>query len=184
MLLTEKDYHLVTAKVYFLETYKQPETWPAIPEAVSFYLLEKPISPELYRHYYRNVGFAYNWLDRLTITDEELNAKINAANVVIYVLKVDNTDAGYIEFILEKDFTEILYFGLFPAFVGKRLGKFFLQWVICKAWSFTVKWIQLNTCSLDHPNALSVYQSQGFEIVGTAEEKRKVLNNKPAKKAV
>jgi len=177
MLLTEKDYHFVTAKVYFLEMSKPPEAWPAMPEAVSFHLLEKPVAPELYRHYYRNVGLAYNWLDRLAITDEALNAKINMANIVIYALKVDNADAGYIEFILEKDFTEILYFGLFPAFVGKGLGKFFLQWVICKAWSFNVKWIQLNTCSLDHPNALAVYLSQGFKIAGTAEEKRKVLNS-------
>jgi len=178
MLLSEKDYHLVTAKVYFLEMHKQPEAWPLVPEGVSFYLLEKPVDTELYRYYYRNVGFTYNWLDRLAMPDEELNVKINAANAVIYVLKVDNSDAGYIEFILEKDFTEVLYFGLFPAFVGKGLGKFFLQWVISKAWSFGVKRIQLNTCSLDHPNALAVYQSQGFEIVRTMEEKRKMLNNK------
>jgi len=52
---------------------------------------------------------------------------------VIYILKVNNEDAGFVEFILEKDFTEILYFGLFPAFIGKGLGKFFLQWAINKA---------------------------------------------------
>lgn len=183
MLLSEKDYHLVTAKVYYLEMHEAPEAWPGIPESVSFHLLEKPVDAELYRRYYRNVGFAYNWLDRLAITDDELRRKINAANIFIYALKINEADAGYAEFALEKHYTEIVYFGLFPEFVGKGLGKFFLQWVICKAWSFHPGWIQLNTCSLDHPNALSVYQSQGFEIVRTAEEERKVLNSSPAKKA-
>ena len=179
MLLTEKDYHLVTAKVNFLEMHKQPEAWPVVPENVFFHLLERPVDTGLYRHYYRNVGYVYNWLDRLAITDDELNKKINAENIMIYVLKVDGVDAGYAEFALENDYTEIVYFGLFSEFVGKGLGKFFLQWTICKAWSFNAKWIQLNTCSLDHPNALAVYQSQGFEIVRTTEEIRKVLNTKP-----
>jgi GNAT superfamily N-acetyltransferase len=73
-------------------------------------------------------------------------------------------------------------FGLFAAFVGKGLGKFFLQGVINKAWSFNARWIQLNTCSLDHPNALAVYQSQGFKVVRTKEEQRKVLNKDAAVK--
>jgi GNAT superfamily N-acetyltransferase len=178
MLFTEKDYHLVTAKVNFLEMHKQPEAWPLFREGHSFYLLEKPVDPEMYRHYYSNVGLTYNWLDRLAITDDELNKKINAANILVYILKVNDVDAGYAEFALETEYTEIVYFGLFPEFVGKGLGKFFLQWVISKAWSFNAKWIQLNTCSLDHPNALAVYQSQGFEIVKIAEEIRKVLNTR------
>ena len=90
MLLTEKDYHLVTAKVYFLEMHQQPGHWPAIPLSVSFALLEKSIDPDVYKHYYRSVGFTYNWLDRLALTDETLSAKINAANIAIYVLKVNS----------------------------------------------------------------------------------------------
>ena len=176
MLLTEKDYHLVTANVYYLEMHQQPDHWPAMPQGVSFTLLEKPINPDAYMHYYRTVGFTHNWLDRLAITNEALSEKINAANIAIYVLKMNNEDAGFVEFILDQNFTEILYFGLFPAFIGKGLGKFFLQWAIDKAWSFNVKWIQLNTCSLDHTNALTVYQSQGFKIVRTTEEERKILN--------
>ncbi|QEC67695.1 GNAT family N-acetyltransferase [Panacibacter ginsenosidivorans] len=178
MLLTEKDYHLVTAKVNFLEMHKQPEARPVVPEGVSFLLLQKPVDTELYRHYYRNVGFTYNWLDRLAITGDELHKKINAENVLIYALKVNNADAGYAEFALENEYTEIVYFGLFPEFVGRGLGKSFLKWVIFKAWSFGAKWIQLNTCSLDHPNALPLYQAQGFEIVQTTEEIRKVFNTK------
>jgi len=125
MRFTEKDYHLVTAKVNFLEMHKQPEAWPLFREGHSFYLLEKPVDPEMYRHYYSNVGLTYNWLDRLAITDDELNKKINAANILVYILKVNDVDAGYAEFALETEYTEIVYFGLFPEFVGKGLGKFF-----------------------------------------------------------
>jgi len=44
--------------------HQQPDHWPAMPKGVSFALLEKPIVPAVYTHYYHNVGFTHNWLDR------------------------------------------------------------------------------------------------------------------------
>ena len=176
MLLTENDYHIVTAKVWWLEMHNDPTfALPPKPE-ITFSLLEKPVDTNLYRDLYKAVGLSWNWLDRLAIDDEALSKKINASNIDIYVLKINGADAGYAEFAIEKDYTEIVYFGLMPGFTGKGYGKFFLQWVVNKAWSYKPAWIQLNTCSLDHPNALNVHQSTGFQIVNNTTEERKFLN--------
>ena len=107
--------------------------------------------------------------------DEILHEKINAANVDVFIFYVHAEPAGYAEFVMEEKYVEILYFGLIPAFIGKGFGKYFLQWVIAKAWSYRSQWIQLNTCTLDHPNALSVYKSSGFKETETKTEERKLL---------
>ena len=111
----------------------------------------------------------------MVMNDEELAQKINAGNVEIFVFYVGNQAAGYIEFLQEKKFVEILYFGLLPAFIGKGYGKYFLQWVISKAWSYEPEWIQLNTCTLDHPNALATYKKAGFTEVRTEIHQRRVI---------
>lgn len=111
----------------------------------------------------------------MVMPDEELFGKINADNIDIYLFKVNNETAGYIEFIKDPQFTEVLYFGLLPAFIGKGLGKYFLQWVVEKAWSYNPQWIQLNTCTLDHPQALPNYKKAGFKEVRTEVQERRVL---------
>lgn len=160
--------------VIFLEMHEATDL-PHILENTSFELLPKPIDVNEYRKYYYGVGEKYFWLDRMVMPDEELSQKINAANVDIYIFKVNNEAAGYIEFIKEEKFVEILYFGLLPGFIGKGYGKYFLQWVTAKAWSYQPGWIQLNTCTLDHPNALSTYKKSGFNEVRTEIHQRRVL---------
>src|SRR5262245_27608510 len=116
MILAESDYRIEPAKVIYLEMHDDPQfILPAKP-GVLLYKLDKPIDADKYRYYYKSVGFLWNWLDRLAINDEELSAKINAENISIYVLSQNNTDAGYAEFAVEKDYVEIVYFGLFPGF--------------------------------------------------------------------
>lgn len=162
------------AQIYYLEMREKPQAETPYREDVLFVALPHPISVEDYRSHYKNVGWEYHWLDRLVMPDDELFEKINAPNAKQYLMIKDNQIAGFVEFIHEPNFTEILYFGLYPAFVGKGIGKYFLQWAVEKAWSFDAQWIQLNTCSLDHPLALEVYKSVGFEEVKLAVEQRRV----------
>jgi len=160
--------------VTFLEMH-EPKNYPPVLSNTSFELLPKQVDVNEYRKYYYAVGEKYFWLDRMVMPDEELFQKINATNVDIYIFKVNDEAAGYIEFVKEEKFVEILYFGLFPEFIGKRYGKYFLQWVIAKAWSYNPEWIQLNTCTLDHSNALSTYKKAGFNEVRTEIHQRRVL---------
>jgi len=160
--------------VTFLEMHEPkelPVTWPN----THFELLPKPISAEEYRKYYYGVGEKHFWLDRMVMPDEELTEKINAENIDIFLFYINKEVAGYIEFVKEEKYVEILYFGLMPAFIGKSYGKYFLQWVIAKAWSYQPEWIQLNTCTLDHPNALGTYKKAGFAEVRTEIHQRRIL---------
>jgi GNAT superfamily N-acetyltransferase len=160
--------------VTFLEMHEAKE-FPLPLGEISFELLPKPISTDEYRKYYYGVGEKHFWLDRMVMPDEELFQKINADNIDIYVFYVNDKAAGYIEFIKEEKYVEILYFGLLPEFIGKGFGKYFLQWVIAKAWSYKPEWIQLNTCTLDHTNALGTYKKAGFKEVRTEIHQRRIL---------
>jgi len=160
--------------VTFLEMH-ETKAFPPVLENTSFELLPKPIGVDEYRKYYYGVGEKYFWLDRMVMPDDELYQKINASNVDICIFYVKGGVAGYIEFVKEKKFIEVLYFGLLPDFIGKGLGKYFLHWVIAQAWSYQPQWIQLNTCTLDHPNALDTYKKAGFNVVRTEIQQRRIL---------
>ena len=144
-------------------------------EHIKFMLRRRPISVRQYRDWYYGVGKFWNWVDRLLISDEELLSLINAHDTEIFIMQVNGRQAGFAEFVIKDDHVEIQYFGLFPEFIGKGLGKYFLYWVINRAWSYKPKWIQLNTCELDHHNALGVYRSMGFMVERISIEMRKVL---------
>lgn len=160
--------------VTFLEMH-EPKKAPTSLPGTHFGLLLHPIPVNEYRKLYYGVGEKYSWLDRMVMPDEELFDKINAGNVDIFQFYVNKEVTGYIEFVREEKYVEILYFGLLPGFIGKGYGKYFLQWVIAKAWSYEPEWIQLNTCTLDHPNALGTYKKAGFTEVRTEIHQRRVL---------
>jgi len=160
--------------VTFLEMHEPKELPVKLPNT-HFELLPKPISAAEYRKYYYGVGEKHFWLDRMVMPDEELAEKINAGNVDIFLFYINKEVAGYIEFVKEEKHVEILYFGLMPTFIGKGYGNYFLQWVIAKAWNYQPEWIQLNTCTLDHPNALGTYKKAGFTKVKTEIHQRRIL---------
>jgi GNAT superfamily N-acetyltransferase len=56
----------------------------------------------------------------------------------------------------------IAYFGLIPEALGRRLGYFFLYHTCSAAWSHPISKLLVNTCTLDHPRALPLYQRMGF----------------------
>jgi GNAT superfamily N-acetyltransferase len=160
--------------VTFLEMH-DPKELPISLPGTHFGLLLNPIPVNEYRKFYYGVGENHSWLDRMVMPDDELFDKINASNVDIFLFYINKEMAGYIEFVKDEKYVEILYFGLMPAFIGKGYGKYFLQWVITKAWSYKPEWIQLNTCTLDHPNAFGTYKKAGFTEVRTEIHQRRVL---------
>ena len=162
------------AIVTFFEMH-EPKELPASLPGTHFGLLLNPIPVNEYRKFYYGVGENHSWLDRMVMPDEELFDKINAGNVDIFLFYVNKEIAGYIEFVKEEKYVEILYFGLLPAYIGQGYGKYFLQWVIAKAWSYKPEWIQLNTCTLDHPNALGTYKKAGFTEIRKETHQRRVL---------
>lgn len=164
-------------QVYYLEMNEKPSLDVDFPKGVNFEKLEKPVSIEEYRFYYNLVGEKYSWIDRLLLSDKELDSKINNQDTDIFVFKVLNNAAGYVEFVRKSKNIEIQYFGLAPDFIGKGLGKKFLGLCINEAWNYRPKQVKVNTCSLDNKYALKVYMDMGFKLVETKIEKRKVRIN-------
>lgn len=123
---------------------------------------EKP-SPEFYRFLYDNIGGAYKWVDRKKVTRDALAAIIQHPQNALYVLYVEGCPAGMAELDLRKEgVANIAYFGLMPEFIGRRLGYYFLYHACQNAWAHPIRRLTINTCTLDHPRAMPLYQRMGF----------------------
>ncbi len=118
----------VLTKTTYLEMFAPPAAnLPPLP-GTRIERLHAPTA-EGYRSLYNGVGRAFHWTDRNRMADDELLRIIQSDSVEIYVLYVDGEPAGYVE--LDRRIAgevQIAYFGLFPAFIGKGLGKYFLAW--------------------------------------------------------
>ena len=117
--------------VTYLEMH-EPKEFPVQLPGTRFDLMLRPVSVEEYRKYYYSVGEQHFWLDRMVMPDEELHKKINAANVDIFSFYIGDEAAGYIEFVKEKNYVEILYFGITPKFIGKGFGKLIVKIVMSR----------------------------------------------------
>jgi GNAT superfamily N-acetyltransferase len=118
-----------------------------------------------YRWLYDTVGGEYEWTSRKELTDEELRAIIQDPRVEVQVLMVDGVPAGFAELDRRVDGEiELTQFGLTADFIGQGLGKYFIQWVIDRAWSYTPRRFWLHTDTKDHPNALPNYLKAGFVV--------------------
>ena len=121
------------------------------------------ISMDFYRFLYGAVGRNINWNDRRHFSDAELAAEIHAEGVEIWVLYVGGQPAGYFELVpREKNSIEIEYFGLVLDFQGKGLGNWLLAETIRAAWAKLPRRVIVQTCTLDGPAALPLYQKMGF----------------------
>ena len=118
-----------------------------------------------YRFLYTSVGSAWNWTSRGKHSDADLARLIQDPREEMHVLFVEGVPAGFAE--LDRrvpDEIELVQFGLVPEFIGQGLGKYFLQWVIDKAFTYSPKRFWLHTCTHDHPAALPNYLKSGFTI--------------------
>jgi len=116
---------------------------------------------------YDAVGSQYQWTDKHDETEEDLRAFVQDPDMALYTLLRHGWPAGF--FMLDRreaGLCDLAYFGLVPEMLGQGLGKFLLQEAIHTAWDLEeTKKVTVNTCTLDHPRALALYQSAGFEPV-------------------
>jgi GNAT superfamily N-acetyltransferase len=102
-------------------------------------------------------------VDRRKLTDEALAELVQNSQVELYVLYVEGCPAGMAELEFKDAAAgQVAYFGLMPEFVGRKLGYFFLYHAVSIAWSRPISSLLINTCTLDHPRALPLYQRIGF----------------------
>ncbi|WP_169544994.1 GNAT family N-acetyltransferase [Sneathiella aquimaris] len=134
---------------------------PAIPHSIL--KAEKP-TVSFYRFLYDAVGRDWGWIDRKKLSDAELKEVLESKETEVFVLYVRGVPAGYAELNYKAfpDAVDLAYFGIMPEFIGMKLGPYFLDWAIQHAWLRNPSSITVNTCTMDHPKALPLYQRFGY----------------------
>jgi GNAT superfamily N-acetyltransferase len=132
----------------------------------AFALLRAERPPlHFYRYLYDLVGRRWNWSTRKLLSDDAVLAIIHDPNVHVYALYANGSPAGFSEIDARREkLAEIRFFGLTPEWIGTGLGRFFLTNIVERAWSLGPSRVQLETCTLDHPAALPLYQKLGFRV--------------------
>lgn len=154
--------------ITYLEMTERPDLKPREPgvRPVALLRAEAP-TVSFYRYLYDAVGRDWIWTDRKALTDAELAAIIGDERVEIFVLHVRGTPAGYFELDRrEEGRVDLAYFGIMPEFIGMKLGPWLLGEAIETAWRHAPERLTVNTCTLDHPAALPLYQRMGFRPIG------------------
>ncbi len=158
-------------RVTYLEMRSQPARSAQAPAHTLLLRAEEP-SPELGRFLYTAVGGSWYWRDRLEWTWDEWLERLSKPEVETWVLSCRGTPAGYYELEAQpKGNAQIIYFGLLPSFVGRRLGGYLLASAVSRAWEMgpKIERVWVHTCSLDHPAALPNYLARGFTIYAEEE---------------
>ena len=135
-----------------------------------YYLnLIDPVNFQLNKFFYKSIGKNHKWIDRLSWSEEKWIKYVLSENVRTYVLKFKDDLVGFFELIfhLEKNETEIAYFGILEEYQNKKLGSYLLSEAIKKSFKNSVERVWVHTCSLDHKNALNNYISRGMKIFKT-----------------
>ena len=161
--MNEKAAALATT-VTFLEMDARPANRAMLPLGVNAVVLHSDRPPlPFYRYLQFHVGFPWHWESRLRMDDETLAGRIHAETTDVFVLYLDGAPAGFFEIDRgDPDVTDLAYFGLMPHASGRGLGRWFLASAIDACWSNEPARITVNTCTLDHPAALPLYQKLGF----------------------
>ncbi len=151
--------------VTYLEMLAPPAapTRPDLPSPEIAVVWARRPTIDYYRFLYDAVGRVWAWTDRKRLNDSELGAIIEDPRVEVHVLFDDGVPIGYAELdARHATDIELAYFGVVPERIHRRLGPFFLRWIVAYAWEKQPKRLWLNTCSVDHPRALPLYQEVGF----------------------
>ena len=165
--------------ITYLRMDRPPPVYPAKPANIHAALLTAHKPPlHFYRYLYFQVGIAWHWESRLRLTDVALKKTIHDDACEITVLHVDGAPAGFFEINRKSTkLSDLAYFGMMEHVHGMGLGKWFLGQAIGAAWASEPDAVTVNTCTLDHPAALPLYQKLGFKPYRRAQGRVRPLSD-------
>jgi ribosomal protein S18 acetylase RimI-like enzyme len=122
-----------------------------------------------YMGLWRSVGDPLDWDGRLIVPQADVEAILRSPSAEIFIVRLQGNAVGLCEFNqCEPLGSEIVYFGLSPAFQGRRLGPYLLDVALRQHWKTnTPRRVWLHTDTWDDPRALPLYQRAGFRIFAT-----------------
>lgn len=115
----------------------------------------------LYLDLYDRVGRSWLWYERRLLGDAALAALINRPGHEVHVASHAGLLVGYFELYGD----EIVFFGLTPEYIGRRIGPWLLDRAIERGFARGSSRLILNTNTVDHPRALDTYRKAGFRVV-------------------
>ena len=162
----------IPVTVTFLAMRKPPANYPSAPMNRQIALLRtKDIPLHFYRYLMDRVGRKWHWVNALREDDATLEAALHAPGRDIRVLYLEGAPAGFFDIRPHLPLSaELGYFGLTDRAMGTGIGRWFLGAAIQAAWLQEPRRVTVQTCTLDHPAALPLYQKLGFEPVGQSTE--------------
>jgi GNAT superfamily N-acetyltransferase len=162
----------IEVTVTFLEMQAPPAHYPPLPYNRQIALLRtKDIPLHFYRYLMDRVGREWEWVNVLRLSDEELAAGVHREDRDIRVLYVDGAPAGFFDIKPHlPDEAELVYFGMMGHATGQGIGRWFLGAAIEACWSHGPRRVTVQTCTMDHPAALPLYQKLGFSPVAQKRE--------------
>lgn len=162
----------IAVTVTHLEMTAPPLRSPPLPLGQNVALLRAEGMP---RHFYRylmdRVGRKWHWVNALRLSDDVLDVRLSDPERQITVLYLDGSPAGFFEIWRNGAEAEVHFFGLMEHATGRGLGRWFLGSAIQSAWATKPERVTVETCTLDHPAALPLYQRMGFNPVGQRRER-------------
>lgn len=165
--------------VTYLVMDARPAHLPPMPSSPRLALMKVENIPlHYYRYLYATVGGNWLWVERLNIPDEVLAEKVHRQGVEVFVLYASGAPAGYYELdFANMNSVRLVYFGLVQEFTGMRIGPWLLGTAVSEAFGRGAKEVLVNTCTLDHPAALPLYQKLGFRPVRRENRRLKLPPN-------
>ena len=129
------------------------------------------LSVDEYLSQYTLVGESVRWDQRLHMPRAELAALLASAGSQVYVLRDGRGQSiGFCDFERALPAIELKNFGLVRSVHGIGLGSFLLRTTLQREWQLHPRRIWLHTDNWDHPAAVRLYQSAGFQISLTRDE--------------
>ena len=162
----------IPVTVTFLEMSRPPVYYAPLPVGRQIALLRTRAIPlHFYRYLMDRVGRQWHWVNALRLTDDELAEGLAVPGRDIRVLYLDGAPAGFFDLKpYLPDAVELAYFGMIDHAQGQGIGRWFLGAAVEAAWEKAPRAVTVQTCTLDHPAALPLYQKLGFQPVGQERE--------------
>ncbi len=179
-MLSTEPADAIPVTVTFLEMRHAPARYPGLAADKSAVIMPLNNVPV---HYYRylidRVGRKWHWVAMLRLSDAELAEHLKMPGRDIRVLHLDGVPAGLFElYVSPRKDVELAYFGMMEEAIGQNLGRWFLGAAIETAWSYDPVAVTVQTCTLDHPAALPLYQKLGFQPVAQVNSLIKPLSER------
>lgn len=162
----------IEVTVTFLEMEARPSSFPPLPYNRQIALLKATDIPlHFYRYLTDRVGRKWHWVNSLRKSDDELREEIHRKGREVWVLYVDGSPAGFFDLNrVTPEIVDLAYFGMMEHATGQGIGRWFLGAAISACWAMDPQLVTVQTCTLDHPAALPLYQKLGFRPVGQSRE--------------